>query len=401
MGSYLQTTKIQSLVCWELYDEAYVLVQERAQWLALMSAIDVEYKTAYYVFTTIAVVEISKKETIEKEDITPIIQEAIDEILPLYEANPDLIGTMYYIILGQKAEFDNEVLDAMNHYDTAIEYAIKGDLLLYVALANELATKFYLSINKNDFAELYLKQAVNYYQLWGSDTKAEALENEYRHIYRRTVQNYDAGRTTLRTMMQIQHHQGTGSTGGSSMLDIDTLMKASQALSKEIHLERLVQRMLQILIENAGADKGVLFLEQNNQLFLQGEIYADGDEKILQNIPLSETKNIASSNVINYVNNSKTNLRIDDASQDTRFSETAYIQNSAVKSLACLPIINQNKLVGLLYLENSLVEGAFSEDRINYFLLWLRKSPFQLKTPCFMKIWSRSRRTNRSASRKK
>jgi predicted ATPase/GAF domain-containing protein len=353
--------KIQSLVTWGFYEEAYVLVQEREQWLALMGAIDVEWKSAYYVFTTITVLKSYKQQKIEREVATVLIKEAVDELHILYQNNPKTIGAMYHIVLAQQAEFENDVLKVMDYYDVAIKSALSAELLLYVATANELATEFYISINKDEFAGLYLKQAINYYQLWGSDAKAQALEVKHKYIYRRAIQNH--GKATVHTLLRTQY--ASSQSTKSSILDVETLLKASQTLSKEIHLERLVQRMLRILIENAGADKGFLFLNQKNDLYLQGEIHADGNEKMLQNIPLREARKSVPIRVINYVVNSENILVSDDATQDVRFSESIYIKENAIKSLLCLPITNKSKFIGLLYLENSLVEGAFSQDRVD------------------------------------
>lgn len=360
--------KIQSLVAWGFYDEAYVLVQERERWLALMGAIDVEWKSAYYVFAAITVLQYYKQSKIEKEEAAAIIKETVDELHIMYQANPKTIGAMYHIVLAQQAEFENKILEVMDYYDEAIKFALSAKLLLYVATANELATKFYISINKTEFAGLYLKQAINYYQLWGSDAKAQALEEEHKYIYRKAIQNY--GKTTVHTILKTQYastktQYGTSQTTKNSILDVDTLLKASQTLSQEIQLEGLVRKMLRILIENAGASKGLLFLTQNEELFLQGQIYGDGKENILPNIPLSATHNTVPIRIINYVVNAKNMLVSDDASGDVRFAESIYIKQNAIKSLLCLPIMNHNKLIGLLYLENSLVEGAFSQDRVD------------------------------------
>ncbi len=351
--------KIQSLVLWGAYPEAQVLVEERAQWLGLMAALDAEYKSAYYVFATVTVSSLFQNGNLDKTEAETVINEAVEELKLLEASNPDLFGGMYQIILAKKAILDENPFAVMNHYDEAIRLAASADLTLYAALANELAAKFYSKLGKNQFANLYATQAVNFYRVWGADAKANSLEEQYVTIHRKTTRKSEttfihSHNATLRTF----DSRSTGSTS----LDMETLLKASQTLSKEIYLESLLQKMLRILIENAGADKGILFLEDHGQWFIQGEIYADGREKVLHALLLADAKDLVSSKAINYVLNSKKLFVVNSAQDDTRIEEE---KRKAFKSLLCLPIINQNKLTGLLYLENSLIEGAFSSERVN------------------------------------
>ena len=161
-------------------------------------------------------------------------------------------------------------------------------------------------------------------------------------------------------------------------------MKASQALAGEIVLDKLLSKLMLIVRENAGAQKGSLILEKNGELFVEATMTEEGDEvNVLQSIPVYvgahltnnlETKSITSlqnppsSNlplsVINYVTRTRENLVLNDANAEPRFSADPYIVTSQPKSLLCTPLIHQGKLVGLLYLENNLTQGAFTSDRL-------------------------------------
>jgi len=360
--------KIQSLVLWGAYDEAYFLVQNRVEGLTMIGGIDIEYKGGYYFYCVLTVIALYKQEKISEEEMQTVLEEGLREIELLAQANSSSFASIYHIVLAQKAELENNAVDAMNEYDTAIELAVENELWSYVAIGNELAMQFYLSLSKPQFASLYLTNAINYYRLWGADGKANMLEQEYHSIYRKIVRHHTATNSTYtatHTLFRTTHQSQTTSHSMASTLDMNTLLKASQALSKEIQLESLLQKMLRILIENAGADKGILLLEQDEKWFIQGEIYGTGEEKILHQLPLEEGENILSGTVINYVINSKQLLVSEDVLEDTRLTKSTYIQQSSVKSLLCLPIVNQSKLIGILYLENSVVTGAFSQDRVD------------------------------------
>jgi len=355
--------KLQVLVCWKAYDEAYLLVQERTHWLALLGGLDAEFKSGYYVFTAITVRVLYDIQKLSLEEASLIIQEAMDELERLYQVNPNLFEPMYALILAQKAELDGEKFEAMNHYDRAIQTAVDADLLMYVAVANEFAMRFYLSIEKLQIAQIYLSKAINYYQLWGATAKAKDLKSEYSHLYQSTIVQSQAPTKTA-TYYRHTISQATYSTTGQN-LDVSTLLKASQTLSKEIQLESLLQKMLRILIENAGADKGILLLSENDEWVIQGEIYANGNQKVLHQFSRKEAHNLISDTVVNYVIHTKKLFVTDKAQQDNRLTNSYYIQSNAIQSILCLPLLNQYKLTGVLYLENSVSEGAFSNERVN------------------------------------
>ncbi len=359
--------KIQSLVIWQAFEEAYSLVEDREQSLAFVGAIDIEYRGAYYFYSVVIVVGLWKKDKCTKEITQALIEEALEEIKLLYEVNPSLFESIYFLVLAQKAEFEQRMFEAMNYYDKGIESALTNELTIYVALGNELAVQFYLSIQKPQFASLYLTQAINYYEVWGTEAKAKNLKRQYRYIYARhqssQLQTLTTDFSTLQVAPQTVYTYPTET--GDKVLDINTLLKASQTISKEIHLSKVLEKMLRFLIENAGADRGILLLAQGEEWFIQGEIDVQGNLETLQEIPLVDAYKTLFVKAINYILNTEELLVVQDISQDTRFAKANYVRQTHLKSLLCLPILNQRKLIGILYLENSIVTGVFSKNRVD------------------------------------
>jgi histidine kinase len=156
-----------------------------------------------------------------------------------------------------------------------------------------------------------------------------------------------------------------GTTRTSTLqLDLETLQKVSQTISSEIHLEKLLEKLLTILITSAGAEKGYILLKEDDKIFLEGEAFANTDKVIvLQHIPLGDTKDMAHL-VINYVLRTNETVTLEDTGAEELFNSDQYIIRVHPKSLFCMPLTYQNKLCGILYLENSLITGAFTTERV-------------------------------------
>ena len=161
---------------------------------------------------------------------------------------------------------------------------------------------------------------------------------------------------------QVKTKTSSSSPSGSSFLDVDTVMKASQAISGEIELGALLSKMIAILAENAGAQKGVLVLEEEGRLFVEALVQA-GNTNVMQHAPL-ESFNDAPEAIVRYVVKTGETLVLDDASASGSFMNEPYVKEGKTKSVLCLPVVKQKKLVGVLYLENNLAASAFTPERV-------------------------------------
>jgi signal transduction histidine kinase len=150
----------------------------------------------------------------------------------------------------------------------------------------------------------------------------------------------------------------------STVLDAQSVLKASQAIASELVLDRLLTRLMKIMIENAGAQRGVLILEKDGHLMIEAEGVVAGEEVlVLQSVPV-ETRRDLPISIIRYVERMKEQVVVSDATQETRFPTDPYITRKQPKSILCAPLVKQGKLIGILYLENNLATGAFTSNRI-------------------------------------
>lgn len=262
----------------------------------------------------------------------------------------------YQLVQAEMARVLGQLLEAEEFYEQAIVGARDNEYLQEEALAYELAAKFYLSRGREKFGQTYMKEAHYCYQRWGATAKVEDLENRYPQLF---PQLSGGAYTPIDTTSR--------STSNTSPVafDLVTAIKASQAISSEIELDRLLCCLMKILIENAGAQTGFLILENSGKWVIEasGELI-EGENvyatQLLQSIP---TANHLPESIINYVIRTHECVILNDATREGNFIHESYIQDNQIPSILCLPLLNQGKLVGVLYLENKLAVGAFTPER--------------------------------------
>ncbi|NEO45066.1 MAG: GAF domain-containing protein, partial [Moorea sp. SIO4A3] len=171
----------------------------------------------------------------------------------------------------------------------------------------------------------------------------------------------------------------TSSTRSDLILDLNTVVKASQTISGEIVLADLLNKLIEIVVENAGAQFGCLILQRDHQLFIEATKEVEGvDQTRLQSIPVATSEQLPKA-LINYVARTGENLVLNDAGADSKFANDPYLQTRQPKSVLCSPILNQGKLVGILYLENNLTPGAFTPDRLEVLNLLTSQAAISLE----------------------
>ena len=268
----------------------------------------------------------------------------------------------FYLVEAERHRVLGENFEAMEMYDRALKGAKENEYINEEALANELAAKCYLGWGKDKFAQLYLTDAYYAYARWGAKAKVEDLEKRYPQLLAPIFNQKTSLKTgeTIAQMMTVT--VATTSSGVSGILDLATVIKASQSMSGEINLDRLLSTLMQVMIENAGAEKGSLILRKGNLLFVAVSCSID-KMCSLEPTLVADSKEIPIA-PINYVGRTQETLIINDAAAENNFAADPYIIEHQPKSILCMPIQHQGKTVGILYLENNLLAEAFTPDRL-------------------------------------
>jgi len=265
----------------------------------------------------------------------------------------------FYLVEAEISRVKGKDGDAANLYDRAIELAGKYDYLNDEAMANEWAAEFYLSRDKFIVARSYMQEALYCYLRWGAKAKVKDIETRHPELlFRKTEGSLPA------TVHSSRASLTDTTSGGGAALDLATVMKAAQAISGEIVLESLLVRLTRIAVENAGAQKGFLILEKNGSLSIEAQATPREDGSTgFEPLPV-EACNELSSAIVHYVARTSEDVVLNDAANAGIFTQDAYVRSHKPKSVLCIPIVHKGSLTGMLYLENNLTSGAFSQERL-------------------------------------
>jgi predicted ATPase/serine phosphatase RsbU (regulator of sigma subunit)/tRNA A-37 threonylcarbamoyl transferase component Bud32 len=306
-------------------------------------------KYNFYFCLSVTAIYHSKKEE-EKKHLFESLEKYQAQIAKWAENCKENFLHKYLLIEAEKMRLIGNVLQAQNLYDESIELANKNGFTQDEALG------------KKEFADIYLKRAHYAYTAWGAAAKVKLLEKKYPSLAVRTAeidQSYFSGGTII---SRTTNQQNTRIEANIS-LDFVSIMKASQIISGEIILEKLLSSLMKILAENAGAERGFLLLEQKEKLLIETSWNSTSkDSTFSKSTPIEDTE-ILSPSIVNYVNRTKQDLVLEDVTKDGKFKDN-YITKNKPKSVLCIPLLNQGKLIGIVYLENTLTSGAFTKDRI-------------------------------------
>ncbi len=264
------------------------------------------------------------------------------------EAGPDNYQAQYFLIQAEFIRMGGHGSEkgALEWYLRAMDKAREKGSLNHEALTCECLARFYQAMGDRHAAALYLNQACSCYQAWGAPAKCEQIRKS--------------------EIFQASHLPVASppSSPVGDILDLDSIFRFTEIISSEINLGRLIEKLIKVVLENAGASRGLLFLVNAKELELKAEAFSDKEKVILHEaIPLGQVRDLPLA-VVNYVARTAQTIVIDNAAQDNRFADDAYIYQHPLLSVLGLPIVKQKELKGLFYLENEFMSAAFSKDRI-------------------------------------
>ena len=280
----------------------------------------------------------------EKEEILTQVNDNQDTLEKLARSAPPNYLNKYHLVEAERMRVLEGQSDAiLSHYDQAIALARESEFIHEEALANELAARYLLNQGQNDAASSHLRSAMEKYEAWGAKRKVAHLKSRYPGL------------------IADEHTETVASP--SVNLDLATMLKASEAISSTLELEPLLEILLGILMENAGAQTATLILETEGQSLIAARGSAEQVECFLPlSLPVEKAQSLSLS-IISWVKQTREHLVLDNVAREERFAGDDYIRRERPKSILCAPITHQSALSGIIYLENNLVEGAFTSRR--------------------------------------
>ena len=265
---------------------------------------------------------------------------------------PSTFQHKYELMKAEKSRVTGRIDSALSNYEQAINGAREHGFIQEEALANELYARFWIERNNDRFARPLMREAHSLYLKWGARGKADHLANCYPEFF--ITPNIIANDSATQSISDQEF----------SDLDLRTVLKASLTIAGEMELDKLLAKMMHIIIENAGAQQGFLILARGEEWIIQGIAEVDKNKvQVLQSMDI-EKNDTVSSGIIHYVARTRETIVLEDAAHEGEFISDHTIQRRKSRSVLCMPLINLGRISGILYLENNLTPDAFTPGHV-------------------------------------
>jgi predicted ATPase/class 3 adenylate cyclase len=237
-------------------------------------------------------------------------------------------------------------------YSQADEAATNESNLQFMALVKERMSIHYSGLGIGSIANLLLQQSYQHYRQWGAHAKADQIRSKLL-LSNQLVSNEDGKKARSELV---------GTT--SSSLDLESIFRASTAISGEVVFNNLLRRLLLLVMENAGAQRAILVMVKNQELFLAARAVIDNPNvEIMTDLGLEEAHDLARS-IVRYCLNAESPVIVDNPDQHTQFQRDPYLKKQAPKSILCQPILQSGRCIAIIYLEHQNIAGVFTKDRL-------------------------------------
>jgi predicted ATPase/signal transduction histidine kinase/tRNA A-37 threonylcarbamoyl transferase component Bud32 len=376
----LTPARMTALVCWYWtfklwanalsgdYDQA-LLSLERAKPL-LWSIAPLIPSRAFHLYGGVTVgALIDRAPPAEKKALVTALASHRDFLGRCAEVNPATFAHAHALLSAEVARVEGRVEEALALYDRAVASARQSGFIHEEALAYELAARFHDGLAAGDTATVLLHEARRLYLAWGARAKVEQLERLNPRLAPEAI-----------TMPSSETFAVP-----SEQIDLLSVVNALQAISREARWEPLIRRLMQVVLAHSGAERGSLIVVEGAALNVQAEaaVTADSiDVQSRQSLPVSPGR--LPSAVINYVWRTGEAVVLDDAAVEPRFANDEYLNHHRPRSLLCTPIRRQAELVGMLYLENNALRGAFTAERVKILELLATQAAISLENARYL-----------------
>ena len=298
---------------------------------------------------------------------------------------------------------------ALKLYKSAIDGAKKNNYIQEQALANELASVFYLKAGEHDKAQQYITEARDCYETWGAVAKVSQLNETYPELLSKNHLNAHFNGSEWNSIAEASCTQKSSTQKTSnepdpfddvhvkaspvltsqrtdtstfmekSTLDLASAIKASQIISREIQIEKLIANLMEIIVKNAGAQQGFLILKSNASLTIEAQYHVDKQKSVVMQPVSVDAFSDISKDIVHYTARTKKSIVLDDALNKGKFTADSHVIKTRQKSILCAPLVHQGKLNGIIYLENNLVPGAFTKERLEILFLLCSQAAISLE----------------------
>jgi PAS domain S-box-containing protein len=299
----------------------------------------------------------------EQQEWRELLTAHEDQLREWSDSYPPTFADKHALVLAEIARLEGRDAGAMRLYEQAIRLARENGFVQNEGVAHELAAGFYLGRGSTTAARAHVEDARSCFARWGALGKVRQLDQRYPRLREKTAPS-----------------PPTATIGAPiEQLDIGTVVKASHTLSGEIELGKLVETLMRIMLEHAGAERGLLILFPGDEPRIEAEATTGrGQVEVTLRQTAASPAELPES-VLHYVIRTRESIILDDALAQNPFSADEYICQKRARSVLCLPLVKQSKLIGVLYLENNLASHVFTPERISVLELLASQAAISLE----------------------
>jgi signal transduction histidine kinase len=308
------------------------------------------YDATHHLFRALAAAAVCpRSDPARRPELAAIVREEVERHERWAGGCPENFLHRFALVSAELARIEGRALDAEHLYEQAIRSARSSGFVQHEAIACELASGFWRGRGIERIADAYLRDARAAYERWGAGRKVRSIDEEFPRLL-----GAPAAAPTATFAVRAEQ------------LDLVSVAKAAQAISGEIVLDALLPRLLGVVLEQGGAQRGMLLLVRGDDLSVDAEATIDdgGVRAILHSAPLGASSPLLPAAVVRYVRRTRERVILDDQDGASRFAADPYLARRRPRSAVCLPIVRQGEAVGVLYLENDLIAGAFTRERL-------------------------------------
>jgi hypothetical protein len=280
----------------------------------------------------------------------------------------------YHLAKAIREKVEGNISNCISNFEDALDAAQLAGNIMYLAWINEIYGAFWMSISSKKVAKTFYLAAINLWEQWGSENKANEITTKHPDITRMLQSNNSSRRNSVRKskmFTSLKESQGSENdlfestkSGNSKKLadiDINTVLKVTNSITNETDLDVLVDKILGHLMNNTGASRAVFFLNDNGTLRLQKILNTEGPEAF----DIKNADFLAPTSLLNYIFRTSDSKVYSDCPSDSFLANDPYIEMYKPKSILCCPIKHQNVVTGAFYLENRMQNGSFTTNRVN------------------------------------
>ena len=354
--AYFLTSKLQLLFLFGKAEEAWRFAEEHAGW---MRYIPILYETTVFSFyRAMAAATLMGDASQEDREVMRLrFQASLKEFAVWAENCPDNYAWQACLLRAEKVRLEGRVQDALELYEQAADIARKDEHPCGVALSRERMARLHRSRQDQESAKIFMEDASFNYYRWGAHAKVSSLRQEL-DSWATAERRSPISSLSMSSGLKSDHAYGSV----SHLLDVGSILKATHAISREINQDSLLQVIMTSVIENAGAEQGFLLLPDERDWSVVAMATVEGSAFSQETSPL-ENSPLVSEAIARFVIRSGQELALDDAGQHPSFQQDSHVRRRNVRSVLCMPLLVQNRLSGVLYLENNLFPGVFAIER--------------------------------------